>query len=173
MKGISQATRTPTYSMLFPKYIRGDGCYCQAPSFRTISKSANAFEKIKMAENIDIPFEHACRGTAKSCAFCSWWKRMRRWCTVFTKFTASSRLWQDKAGRAVGEAYISIFLWQTRAYISILSYIEPHPSTGKTYAYQHIKAHNRKMQIDATSHCNQPEQNMAISSIGMQYEHKR
>ena len=38
--------------------------------------SSNAFEKIKMAEkhfaeNIDIPFEHACRGTVKSCAFCS------------------------------------------------------------------------------------------------------
>ena len=38
--------------------------------------SSNAFEKIKMAEkrfpeNIDIPFEHACRGTAKSYAFCS------------------------------------------------------------------------------------------------------
>ena len=30
------------------------------------------------AENIDIPFEHACWGTAKRCAFCSGWKRMRR-----------------------------------------------------------------------------------------------
>ena len=49
-------------------------------------------------------FEHACRGTAKRCAFCSWWKRMRIWCTVVTKFASSSRLWQFKAGRSVGEA---------------------------------------------------------------------
>ena len=46
MKGIYHTIRTPTYSMLFPKYIRGDGCYCQAPSFRTILKSSSIFYKI-------------------------------------------------------------------------------------------------------------------------------